>query len=98
MLTVNQKERWTAKQLLQHPWITEDSNKLASKNLASSVVALKKYNIRRKFKAAADAVMISNRIGKMLNFRKVEIDDKAVKESDLVSVEELKEHTPTDFK
>ncbi len=98
MLTVNQKERWSAKQLLQHSWITEDSNKLASKNLASSVVTLKKYNIRRKFKAAADAVMISNRIGRMLNFRKIVIDDKAVKESDLVSVEELGETAPTDFK
>ena len=88
MLTVNQNERWTAKQLLEHPWVTASSDVLKVKSLDSSVLAMKKYNIRRKFKAAADAVIISNRIGRSV-FRPIGIDDKAVKESNNVTAEDI---------
>jgi len=62
MLTVNQQERWTAKQLLRHPWITSGSEVLSSRGLTSTIENLKKFNARNKFRAAARAVMASNRM------------------------------------
>merc|ERR1712065_21792 len=62
MLTVNQQERWTAKQLLRHPWITSGSEVLSSRGLTSTIENLKKFNAKNKFRAAARAVMASNRM------------------------------------
>ena len=65
MLCVNQRQRWTANELLQHPWITAGDETL-NKDLTGTLVALKKFNIRRKFRAAADAVIIANRMSNMM--------------------------------
>mmetsp|Transcript_18707 Transcript_18707/g.16939 ORF Transcript_18707/g.16939 Transcript_18707/m.16939 type:complete len:407 (-) Transcript_18707:309-1529(-) len=62
MLCVNQKNRWTAAQLLEHPWITATDETLDGKDLTATITVLKKYNRKRKFKAAADAIIISNRM------------------------------------
>jgi hypothetical protein len=62
MLCVNQRERWTAKQLLQHPWILTDSEVLATKDLTESIATMKKFNAKRRLKAAADAVIMANRL------------------------------------
>ena len=67
MLCVSQKERWTAKQLLQHPWITTGESVLASKDLRGAITTMKKFNARRRLKAAADAVIMANRIRKLVN-------------------------------
>ena len=61
MLTVNQKERWTAKQLLKHPWITSGNDVLSARELSSTIENLRKFNARNKFKAAARAVMAVGR-------------------------------------
>lgn len=66
MLCVNQKERWTADQLLSHPWITLGDETLASKSLQNSIQTMKKFNARRRLKAAADAVIMANRMSKMM--------------------------------
>jgi len=63
MLTVDQKKRWTAQQLLQHPWITYDAKALSTRGLDNTITNLKKFNARKKFRAAAQAVIISNRMG-----------------------------------
>merc|ERR1711916_4161 len=62
MLTVNQQERWTEKQLLRHPWITSGSEVLSSRGLTSTIENLKKFNARNKFRAAARAVIATNRM------------------------------------
>ena len=62
MLTVNQKQRWTAKMLLSHPWITASNELLAGRELDSTIKQLKRYNARRRLRAAADAVIAANRI------------------------------------
>ena len=92
MLTVSQTERWTARQLLEHPWILADSAELSNKSLDASVLAMRKYNIRRKFKAAADAVIISNRIGRSI-FRSNLIDKEVVKQADSVNMDDLADNT-----
>ena len=66
MLCVDQKKRWTASQLLQHPWITSGDDKLANKDLSSSITVMRKFNARRRLKSAADAVIMANRMKNMM--------------------------------
>ena len=66
MLCVDQKRRWTAAQLLQHPWITSGDDKLANKDLSSSITVMRKFNARRRLKSAADAVIMANRMKNMM--------------------------------
>ena len=65
MLCVNQSERWTARQLLNHPWIVMADTQLQAKNLQGSIATLRKFTARRKLRAAADAIILLNRIKNM---------------------------------
>ena len=67
MLTLDQKLRWTAKQLLSHPWITAGDSELASHDLSSSLGELKRYNARRRFRAAAQTIIVTNRMARLTN-------------------------------
>lgn len=62
MLCVNQAQRWTAVQLLQHPWMLEGDEKLAQKSLTDSIINMRKFNARRRLRSAADAVIMANRL------------------------------------
>lgn len=93
MLTVDQKKRWTASQLLRHSWITLGDDKLAGKDLTGSIQVMRKFNARRRLRAAADAIIVANRmkllIGKLGATRKVSlIDEEAIKQSELVVIED----------
>jgi len=65
MLCVDQSKRWTADQLLRHPWILMGDEVLQSKSLVESVITMRKFNARRRLKAAADAVIMANRLQRM---------------------------------
>jgi len=69
MLCLDQKERHTARQLLQHPWIVAQDEALAARDISSSLAELKHFNVKRKFKAASDAVIMANRIRKLTEKR-----------------------------
>ncbi len=58
ILVVDPKQRLTAEQIMEHPWMKAD---LPEKNLDSTIIELKKYNARRKFRAGVMAVMAANR-------------------------------------
>lgn len=62
MICVNQKNRWTAKQLLQHPWILKEDESLANKSLTEAIGTMKKFNARRRFKAAIETVMFTQKL------------------------------------
>lgn len=62
MLCVDQSKRWTAEQLLKHPWITIGDEKLEAKDLTGSITVMRKFNARRRLRAAADAVIMANRM------------------------------------
>ena len=62
-------ERWTAKQLLQHPWITLNGDHLATKDLSASVEQMKKFNAKRRMKAAVQAVKMSNMMKKLTQIK-----------------------------
>jgi calcium/calmodulin-dependent protein kinase I len=64
MLVVDPKQRENADQLLRHPWIVgEDVSDAA---LSSAISELKKFNARRKFKAAVKTVQAVNRVAKLI--------------------------------
>jgi calcium/calmodulin-dependent protein kinase I len=65
MLCVDQSKRWSAAQLLKHPWILLGDDALANKSLPESIVTMRKFNARRRLKAAADAVIMANRLSRM---------------------------------
>ncbi|CAE7846798.1 unc-43 [Symbiodinium microadriaticum] len=65
MLCLDQSQRWTARQLLGHPWITAGDELLEGRDITDSLAELKRYNARRKLKAAADAVIMANRIARL---------------------------------
>lgn len=62
MLCVDQSKRWTAEQLLHHPWISMGNESLEAKDLTNSITVMRKFNARRRLRAAADAVIIANRM------------------------------------
>lgn len=66
MLCVDQSKRWTAEQLLKHPWITMGDESLEGKDLTSSITVMRKFNARRRLRAAADAVIMANRMNRLL--------------------------------
>lgn len=56
MLCIDQAERWTAEQLLKHPWLTMSDELLQGKDLTKSLDEMKRYIARKRFKAAGRAV------------------------------------------
>lgn len=65
MLCVDQSKRWTSEQLLSHPWIVMGDETLQQKDLQGSIAVLRKFNARRRLRAAADAVILANRMQKL---------------------------------
>ena len=64
MLCVNQSERWSAKQLLEHTWIVTDDDELLAKDLTKSILAMRKFKAKMRFKAAAKAIIATKRMMK----------------------------------
>lgn len=65
MICLDQQERWTATQLLEHPWIAAKDDELENRDLTPSITEMKRFNAKRKFRAAASAVVLSNRLSRV---------------------------------
>jgi len=65
MLTVDPKKRPSAAALLSHPWIHKDEGALKGKDLTGTLEELKRFNGKRQFRAAVDAVVATQRITSM---------------------------------
>ena len=61
LLVVNVKKRFTIKQALAHSWINRSAEELAARDLNSNLVALKRFNARKKLRAGIKAVVAANR-------------------------------------
>ena len=57
LLTVQPSKRITADQALQHRWMLQDARVLATQDLGNNLSELRKYNAKKKFKAAINTVM-----------------------------------------
>jgi serine/threonine protein kinase len=58
LLTVQPAKRMTANQALQHKWMLQDDSILAAQDLGTNLSELRKYNAKRKFKAAVNVVSV----------------------------------------
>ena len=66
MLTVDQTERWTAAQLLEHKFFTASDSELTAHDMSRTLGELKRYQAQRRFKAAANAVFTATRLSSSL--------------------------------
>jgi len=70
LLVVNPDDRLDAETALQNKWIGADSETLASLDLGINLQQFKKFNAKRKFKAAVSTVMAANKLQSLgINFR-----------------------------
>lgn len=66
LLTVDTKKRLTARQALRHPWFLDNPSDLVKINLDKNLAEMKKWNARRKFKAAVHGVIATERVRKIV--------------------------------
>jgi calcium/calmodulin-dependent protein kinase (CaM kinase) II/calcium/calmodulin-dependent protein kinase I len=61
LLTVSSADRINADKALETKWITAGDDQLAKQDLGVNLDQFKKFNAKRKFKAAINAVMVTNK-------------------------------------
>lgn len=62
LLTVDPAKRLSAEEALKHKWMVQDGAILAAADLGTNLTELRKYNAKRKFKAAVNAIIIANKM------------------------------------
>ncbi len=62
LLTVNPSQRYDAEAAMRNGWIGADASKLAAQNLGANLEKFKKFNAKRKFKAAVKTVVAANKL------------------------------------
>jgi calcium/calmodulin-dependent protein kinase I len=62
LLTVDPSKRLTAEAALQHSWMTVSEDVLASTDLGVNLHELKRFNAKRKFKAAVKTVIATQKL------------------------------------
>jgi calcium/calmodulin-dependent protein kinase I len=62
LLTVDPRKRLTAEQALQHTWMTVSDDVLASMDLGANLTELKRFNAKRKFKAAVKTIIATQKL------------------------------------
>lgn len=62
MLEVDPAQRWSAEQLVAHPWFADSDVELGAHDITATTLSnLRKFNARRRLKAGIDAVVALNR-------------------------------------
>lgn len=62
LLTVAPSKRYDANQAMKNSWIGADASKLAGQDLGVNLEQFKKFNAKRKFKAAVKTVVAANKL------------------------------------
>lgn len=76
LLTVKPSERLSAEQALKNKWIRGDADSLAKKGLDKNLQSLKRFNAKRKFKAAVSTVVAVNKLNSLgAAFKNMNVDD-----------------------
>jgi serine/threonine protein kinase len=71
LLTVNPAKRLSADGALKHDWITQSDDYLVSQDLGVNLDQFKKFNAKRKFKAAVKTIIITRKLASLgVDFKK----------------------------
>jgi calcium/calmodulin-dependent protein kinase I len=62
LLTVDPERRLTAEEALAHKWMTVSDDVLANQDLGANLYELKRFNAKRKFKAAVKTVIATQKL------------------------------------
>jgi calcium/calmodulin-dependent protein kinase I len=62
LLTLDPRKRLTASQALEHKWMTASDHILAEQDLGVNLTELKKFNAKRKWRAAVKTVVFSHKL------------------------------------
>ena len=65
LLTVEPSKRLTAAESLKHKWMVADAKDLEGQDLGTNLSELRKYNAKRKFKAAVHTVIMANKMSSL---------------------------------
>lgn len=65
LLTVSPGKRLSASDALKHKWMMADASVLEAANLDENLAELRKFNAKRKFKAATKAVILANQLSSL---------------------------------
>ena len=88
MLTVDPKKRITAKDALGNSWINGSDAKLAAMDLGKNLEEFKKFNAKRKFKAAVKGVTAANMMKKFVGGAKGTSLERKMTEEDIADLKE----------
>lgn len=69
MLTIDQDKRFTADHILAHPWIKNRERVAAAMHRQDTIAGLKRFNARRKLKAAMHTAMLVTRKSTVFNLK-----------------------------
>mmetsp|Transcript_32146 Transcript_32146/g.78115 ORF Transcript_32146/g.78115 Transcript_32146/m.78115 type:complete len:130 (+) Transcript_32146:891-1280(+) len=70
LLTVQPSKRYDANGAIKNSWIGADASKLAGQDLGVNLDQFKKFNAKRKFKAAVKTVVAANKLNSLgIDFR-----------------------------
>ncbi|CAM9461983.1 unnamed protein product [Ectocarpus sp. 6 AP-2014] len=72
LLVTDAAKRYSAEQLLQHPWVAQGHTEAGEHNLNHFKNAMKAYNARRKFKATIMTVQLMGTLGRAMKTSTVE--------------------------
>jgi len=67
LLVVDPKERYTASQVFEHPWMAPENKDKEGNPLVHFIGNMKRYNAKRKFKGAIEGVMMANMMKRIMN-------------------------------
>eukprot|EP00977_Amphora_coffeiformis_P010295 scaffold2385_cov178-Amphora_coffeaeformis.AAC.12 len=88
MLTVDPAKRASPKEALANPWITKDAAALAKKDLGKNLEEFKKFNAKRKFKAAVKGVVATNMMKQFVGGVKSSSLERNLTKDDMATLEE----------
>uniref|UniRef100_A0A7S2LQ71 non-specific serine/threonine protein kinase n=1 Tax=Leptocylindrus danicus TaxID=163516 RepID=A0A7S2LQ71_9STRA len=69
LLTVDPRRRLSARDALKNSWISQGDDTLAIKDLGVNLVEFRKFNAKRKLRAAVRAITISNRFERRMGYQ-----------------------------
>jgi calcium/calmodulin-dependent protein kinase I len=72
-LNLNPRKRLTASQALEHRWMTVSDCVLVEQDLAVNLTELKRFNAKRKFRAAVKTVVFSHKLASLFTLQEEEL-------------------------